>query len=79
MTKLLESGSRKEVELFASIPARKRKKIAVDEKEIGINGKVYLWGAVDVDNQKIIAVIVSKGRSYIENFSFLQRLVRKCE
>ena len=47
----------KGIKLFENVPVRKRKRIAIDEKEIKINGKkVYFWAVVDVDNEEVIAV-----------------------
>ena len=44
----------------ASINKKRRKWIAVDEKEITVNGTtIFIWGAVDLDDEKVIAVWVS--------------------
>ena len=44
----------KGIKLSENVPVRKRKRIAIDEKEIKINGKkVYLWAVVDVDNEEV--------------------------
>ncbi|MCX9081052.1 MAG: hypothetical protein OIN83_02525, partial [Candidatus Methanoperedens sp.] len=44
-------------ELFEeSTEKKRRKRIAVDEKEITINGvTIFIWGAVDLDDEKILA------------------------
>ena len=45
-------------ELFEALTKKKvRKWIAVDEKEISINGTtIFVWGAVDLDDENVIAV-----------------------
>lgn len=66
-------------ELFEHVPARERKRIASDEKEIDINGqKVYLWTVVDVDTEEVIAVMVTTGRSILDTLRLLRRVIRKC-
>ena len=43
-----------------TLMAKKRKRIAIDEKEIRINGmKIFIWAAVDLEDEKVIAVYVS--------------------
>ena len=70
----------KGIKLFENVPVRKRKRIAIDEKEIKINGKkVYLWAVVDVDNEKVIAVMVTSRRCYIDTLRLLRRIIRKCK
>ena len=63
-------------ELFEeSIEKKRRKWIAVDEKEIKINGvTIFIWGAVDIDNEKVLAVWVSFGRSGLEAKAFLKKV-----
>ena len=48
-------------ELFEqSIVKKRRKWVAIDEKEMTINGiPIFIWGAVDIDDEKVIAVWVS--------------------
>ena len=68
-------------ELFTSTVVRKRRRrIAVDEKEIRKNNGVvlYLWAAVDIDTEEVIAVYVSYGRSYIETLQFLKKIRCAC-
>ena len=59
-------------ELFEESTEKKRRKwIAVDEKEIKINGvTIFIWGAVDIDDEKVLAVWVSFGRSGLEAKAF---------
>ncbi len=64
----------------ASIMKKKRKRIAVDEKEITINGAtIFIWGAVDLEDEKILAVWVSFGRSGLEAKAFLQKVRGTCK
>jgi transposase-like protein len=68
-------------ELFEESTEKKRRKwIAVDEKEITINGvTIFIWGAVDLDNEKILAVWVSFGRSGLEAKAFLKKVRTTCK
>jgi len=62
-----------------SVEVIKRKRIAVDEKEMKINGiTVFIWAAVDLDDEKIIATWVSFGRSGLEAKSFLKKVKSAC-
>ncbi len=57
-----------------ALEAKKRKRMAIDEKEIRINGmKVFIWAAVDLEDEKVIAVYVSYGRGYLEAMRFLKK------
>ena len=68
-------------ELFEeSIEKKRRKWIAVDEKEIKINGvTIFIWGAVDIDDEKVLAVWVSFGRSGLEAKAFLKKVRDTCK
>ena len=68
-------------ELFEeSIEKKRRKWIAVDEKEIKINGvTIFIWGAVDIDDEKVLAVWVSFGRSSLEAKAFLKKVRDTCK
>ena len=68
-------------ELFEeSIEKKRRKWIAVDEKEIKINGvTIFIWGAVDIDDKKVLAVWVSFGRSGLEAKAFLKKVRDTCK
>jgi transposase-like protein len=56
-----------------------RKWIAVDEKEITINGiTVFIWGAVDLNDEKVIATWISFGRSSLEAAAFLKKVRGTC-
>ncbi len=67
-------------ELFEQSTEKKnRKRVAIDEKEITINGTtIFIWGAVDLNDEKVIAVWVSFGRSGIEAKSFLKKVKSVC-
>ncbi len=44
-----------------------------------INGiTIFIWAAVDLDDEKIIATWVSFGRSGLEAKSFLKKVKRAC-
>jgi transposase-like protein len=59
---------------------KKRKRVAVDEKELKINGTtIFIWVAVDLDDEKVIAVWVSFGRSGLEAESFLKKIKSVCK
>jgi transposase-like protein len=64
------------IPLFEVSAEKKRRKwIAVDEKEIKLNGTtVFIWGVVDLDDEKVIAVWVSFGRSGLEAMAFLKKV-----
>jgi putative transposase len=68
-------------ELFEGSTEKKRRKwIAVDEKEIKLNGTtVFIWGTVDLDDEKVIAVWVSFGRSGLEAMAFLKKVKHACK
>ena len=62
-----------------ALEAKKRKRMAIDEKEIRINGmKVFIWAAVDLEDEKVIAVYVSYGRGYLEAMRFLKKKLKEC-
>ena len=61
------------------VEKKRRYRIAIDEKELTINGTtVFIWGAVDLDDEKAIAVGISYGRSCLEAMGFLQKVRRSC-
>ncbi len=68
-------------ELFeASVKKKRRKWIAVDEKEITVNGTtIFIWGAVDLGDEKILAVWISFGRSGLEAKAFLKKVRATCK
>ncbi len=63
-----------------SIEIKRRKWVAVDEKEITVNGTtLFIWGAVDLDDERVIATWVSYGRSGLEAKSFLKKVKCACK
>ncbi len=68
-------------ELFEESTEKKRRKwIAVDEKEIIINRTtIFIWGAIDLADEKILAVWVSFGRSGLEAKAFLKKVRDTCK
>lgn len=66
--------------LRRSTEKKKRKWIAVDEKKIKLNGTpVFIWGAVDLDYEKVIAIWVSVGRSGLKAMIFLKKVEHACK
>ncbi len=62
-----------------SVEVKERKRVAIDEKEMKINGiTIFIWAAVDLDDEKVIATWVSLGRSGLEAKSFLKKVKRAC-
>jgi transposase-like protein len=61
--------------LFEQLVEQKpRKRIAVDENELTVNSAtIYVWGAVDLANKKVIAVWFSLGRNCLEAMIFLKK------
>jgi transposase-like protein len=68
-------------ELFGNSTRKKRRvRIAVDEKEIRVNGvTIYIWAAVDLANEHVIATWVSFGRSCLEALIFLEKVKCVCK
>jgi len=68
-------------ELFShTVVKKERKRIAVDEKIIK-RGDIYLylWAAVDLDDEQVISVMATTGRSYVEAIRFIRRVKRVCK
>ncbi len=62
-----------------SVEVKERKRVAIDEKEMKINGiTIFIWAAVDLDDEKVIATWVSFGRSGLEAKSCLLKVKRAC-
>ena len=68
-------------ELFShTVVKKERARIAVDEKIIKRgNEYLYLWAAVNLGNEHVIAVSVTTGRSYLEAMRFLRRVKQVCK
>jgi transposase-like protein len=63
-----------------STEKKKRKWIAVDEKEIKLNlTTVFIWGAVDLDDKKVIGFWISFCRSALEAMAFLKKVKHACK
>jgi transposase-like protein len=71
------------VRRFSSLfkPSRRvRRLVAVDETILKVNGQVcYLWAAVDVDTNEILAVYASRGRGIPNAINFLRKVLDSCE
>jgi len=59
---------------------RARRLVAVDESVLKINGQTcYLWAAIDVDTNEILAVYASRGRGIPNAIKFLKMVLRSCD
>jgi len=59
---------------------RVRRLVAVDETVLKINGQTcYLWAAIDVDTNEILAVYASRGRGLPNAIKFLKMVLRSCD
>ena len=64
--------------VIASKP-RYRRCIAVDETKIYVKGVwVYVWSAVDVDSEELLALDVSYGRSCLNAITLLEKALKLC-
>jgi putative transposase len=63
------------VHRFSSLfrPSKRiRRLVAVDESVLKVNGQTcYLWAAIDVDTNEILAVYASRGRGILSAIEFL--------
>jgi putative transposase len=83
----LTGASRESVRIwvhrFSSIfrPSRRvRRLVAVDETVLKVKGQTcYLWAAIDVDTNEILAVYASKGRGIPNAIKFLRKVLESCE
>jgi transposase-like protein len=83
----LTGASRKSVRIwvhrFSSLfkpSKRARRLVAVDETVLKVNGQTcYLWAAIDVDTNEILAVYASKGRGIPSAIEFLRKVLDSCE
>jgi transposase-like protein len=65
---------------FLELKPKIRKRVAVDEKELKVNNRtVYLWAAVDLENEVPIAIDVSYGRSGFEALRFVRKIEVRCK
>jgi transposase-like protein len=59
---------------------RARRLVAVDETVLKINGQIcYLWAAIDVDTNEILAIYASRGRGIPNAIKFLKMVLRSCD
>jgi len=56
-----------------------RKAIAMDETKLKIGKEQwFVWSAIDLESGEILAVHLSKGRSYLDTLCFLRQLTKAC-
>lgn len=67
------------VEWVHTSPKKRRKKVAIDESKIKINGKwAFLWAAIDVETRELLALEVSWLRNGACAKWFLQDVLKTC-
>jgi putative transposase len=71
------------VHKFSSLfkPSRRvRRLVAVDETVLKVKGQTcYLWAAIDVDTNEVLAVYASRGRGIPSAVKFLRKVLDSCE
>jgi putative transposase len=83
----LTGASRESVRIwvhrFSSLfrPSRRvRRLVAVDETVLKVSGQTcYLWAAIDVDTNEVLAVYASRGRGIPSAIKFLRKVLDSCE
>jgi transposase-like protein len=62
-------------------PSRRvRRLVAVDGTVLKVNGQIcYLWAAIDVDTNEILAIYASRGRGLPNAIKFLKMVLRSCD
>jgi putative transposase len=62
-------------------PSKRAKRlIAVDETVLKVKGQIcYLWAAIDVDTNVILALYASRGRGIPSAIEFLRKVLDSCE
>jgi putative transposase len=83
----LTGASRESVKIwvhrFSSLfsPSRRVRRLdAVDETVLKVNGQIcYLWAAIDVDTNEILALYASRGRGIPSAIKFLRKVLDSCE
>jgi putative transposase len=59
---------------------RVRRLVAVDETVLKVKGQIcYLWAAIDVDTNEILALYASRGRGIPSAIEFLRKVLDSCE
>jgi transposase-like protein len=63
------------------MPSRRvRRLVAIDETVLKVNGQTcYLWAAIDVDTNEILAVYASRGRGIPCAIKFPKKVLDSCE
>jgi len=68
------------MEYIQTTPRKARKKIAIDETKIKINGKwAFLWCAIDVESRELLAIEVSWLRNGAVAIWFIKDVLKKCK
>jgi len=66
-------------QLFPTIEKKYRATIAIDETKIKIQGEWhYLWTAIDTQSREILAIQITRSRSRLDTYIFLQKVLRTC-
>jgi transposase-like protein len=62
-------------------PSRRvRRLVAVDETVLKVNGQTcYLWAAIDVDTNEVLALYASRERGIPSAIEFLRKVLDSCE
>jgi transposase-like protein len=56
-----------------------RRLVAVDETVLKVNGQIcYLWAAIDVDTDEVLAIYASRGRGIPSAIKFLRKVLDSC-
>jgi putative transposase len=59
---------------------RARRLVAVDETVLKVKGQIcYLWVAIDVDTNEVLAVYASRGRGIPSAVKLLRKVLDSCE
>ncbi|MFZ8790124.1 MAG: DDE-type integrase/transposase/recombinase [Acidilobaceae archaeon] len=64
----------------SSLGKKARRLVAVDETFLKVNGQTcYLWVAIDVDTNELLALYASRGRGIPCVIEFLRKVLDSCE
>ena len=66
---------RKARKFLREIRSKRRKTIVMDETKLD---GFYVWISRDLERKEVIALHVSKGRSCLEDYLFVKKILRKC-
>jgi transposase-like protein len=65
--------------MVSKVPKRERRIVAMDETVVKLQGReVYVWGAIDVDTEELLAVYASRQRAFVNTIEFSRRVLRTC-